>query len=136
MCKIRNYWRAVLRLLWSKEYSHATGAHSITAVRLHHASGCITRARCRKEFASFKNILTCGDCPEYGGFNTKICREQGRALEPKTTIVYLALIDKAHADPSTIMTAMVKVRNYVYKNTLKQLYYSFVYPYLIYGIEI
>ena len=48
---------------------------SITAVRLHHASGCIiTKARCRKkDFAFFKNILTCGDCPEYDGFNTKIC---------------------------------------------------------------
>ena len=31
---------------------------------------------------------------------------------------------------------LFKVRNYLDKNTLKQLYYSFVYPYLIYGIEI
>ena len=29
-----------------------------------------------------------------------------------------------------------KARNYIDKKTLKQLYYSFVYPYLIYGIEI
>ena len=29
-----------------------------------------------------------------------------------------------------------KARNYMDKKTLKQLYYSFVYPYLIYGIEI
>ena len=28
------------------------------------------------------------------------------------------------------------MRNYLDKHTLKQLYYSFVYPYLIYGIEI
>ena len=31
---------------------------------------------------------------------------------------------------------LFKVRNYLDKHTLKQLYYSFVYPYLIYGIEI
>ena len=45
------------------------------------------------ELSFFKNILTCGDCPEYGGVNTNICREQGHALEPKTKIVYLALIE-------------------------------------------
>ena len=31
---------------------------------------------------------------------------------------------------------LFKARNYLDKKTLKQLYYSFVYPYLIYGIEI
>ena len=31
---------------------------------------------------------------------------------------------------------LFKVKNYLAKNTLKQLYYSFVYPYLIYGIKI
>ena len=31
---------------------------------------------------------------------------------------------------------LFKVINYLDKNTLKQLYYSFVFPYLIYGIEI
>ena len=31
---------------------------------------------------------------------------------------------------------LFKVRNCLDKNTLKQLYYLFVYPYLIYGIEI
>ena len=84
--------------------------HSITAVRLHHASVCITKARFRKIPSLFKDILTCGDCPEYGGFNTKICREQARALEPKTKIVYLPLIDNALADPSTMVTARVKAQ--------------------------
>ena len=61
-----------------------------------------------KDFALFKYIVTWGDCPEYGGFNPNICRKQGRALEPKTNIVYLPPIDKAPVDPSMMMTAMVK----------------------------
>ena len=62
----------------------------------------------KKYFEFFKNILTCGDYTEYGGFNTKICGEQGRALEPKTKMVYLPLIDTDPADPSRMKTAMVE----------------------------
>ena len=68
------------------------------------------RLAAKKYFAFFKNILTCGDCPEYGGFNPNICREQGRALEPKIKIVYLPLIDNGPADPSMMVTAMVKAQ--------------------------
>ena len=48
------------------------------------------RLAAEKDFAFFKNILTCGDCPEYGGFNTTICREKWRAMEPKTKVVLTA----------------------------------------------
>ena len=50
------------------------------------------------------------DCPEYHGYNTKVCREQGHILKRKTSIVYLSLIDKAPSDPATIMSAMLKAR--------------------------
>ena len=51
---------------------------------------------------------TSQECPEYNGYNTKLCREHGHSLKHKTKIVYLLLIDKAPADPSTIMVAMSK----------------------------
>ena len=63
------------------------------------------RFAAKKDFAFFKNILTCGDCPEYGVFYTKISRGPGRALEPQTKILYLPLTDKAPADPSTMVKA-------------------------------
>ena len=50
------------------------------------------------------------DCPEYHGYNTKVCREQGHILKRKTSIVYLPLIDKAPSDPATIMSARLKAR--------------------------
>ena len=50
------------------------------------------------------------DCPEYHGYNTKVCREQGHILNRKTSIVYLPLIDSATVDPATIMSAMQTAR--------------------------
>ena len=87
-----------------------------------------------KDFAIFKNILICEDCPEYGGFNTKICREQGRALESKTKIVYLPLIDKAHADPSTMITAIVKAQNI--SENVGQQYVVFTADHQLYRVEL
>ena len=60
------------------------------------------------DFAFFQDILTSSKCPEFNGYNTKLCREQGHTLKPKTKVVYMPLIDKPPADPSTMMTAMLK----------------------------
>lgn len=62
------------------------------------------------DFQFMKDMTATSDCPEYHGYNTKVCREQGHMLKKKTNIVYLPLIDKAPADPATIMSAMLKAR--------------------------
>ncbi|KAG1656584.1 hypothetical protein GQR58_023837 [Nymphon striatum] len=55
-------------------------------------------------------VKTPEHCVEFHGYNTKLCREQGHTLKPKTNIVYLHLIDMAPADPSTMMLAMLKAQ--------------------------
>ena len=49
-------------------------------------------------------------CLEFNGYNTKMCREQGHSLAPMTRIVYLPLIDKPPAHPSTVTTVLVKAK--------------------------
>ncbi len=62
------------------------------------------------DFQFLQDICITVDCPEYNGYNTKLCREQGHTLKPQTNIVYLPLIDRPPADPATIMGAMVKAK--------------------------
>ena len=57
-----------------------------------------------------KDMNASTDCPEYHGYNTKVCREQGHILKRKNSNVYLPLIYKAPADPATIMSDMLKAR--------------------------
>ena len=62
------------------------------------------------DFQFMKDMNASTDCPEYHGYNTKVCREQGHTLKRKTSIVYLPLTYKAPADPATIMSDMLKAR--------------------------
>lgn len=50
-------------------------------------------------------------CPEYGGFNTKLAREQGQSIKPASKTMYTPLIDMKPSDPDTMMTAMVQAQN-------------------------
>ena len=68
-----------------------------------------TRAK-ELDFQFMKDMNASTDCPEYHGYNTKVCREQGHILKRKTSIFYLPLIYKAPADPATIMSDMQKAR--------------------------
>ena len=47
------------------------------------------------------------DIPDYHGFNTKLIRDSGQSLKPKTKLSFHPLLDKTPSDPSTILTAMV-----------------------------
>lgn len=62
------------------------------------------------DFQFMKDINASPTCPEYNGYNTRVCRQQGHMLKKKTNIVYLPLIDKAPAEPATIMSAMLKAQ--------------------------
>ena len=62
------------------------------------------------DFQFMQDMNTLPSCPEYNGYNTMVCREQGHMLRKKTQIVYLPLIDKAPADPATITSALLKTQ--------------------------
>ena len=62
------------------------------------------------DFKSFKAVVTDTDTPEFGGFNTKLAREQGQSAQPATRAIYTPLIDMTPADPDTMMTAMVEAQ--------------------------
>ena len=49
-----------------------------------------TRAK-ELDFQFMKDMNASTDCPEYHGYNNKVCREQGHILKRKTSIVYLPL---------------------------------------------
>ena len=49
-------------------------------------------------------------CPEFGGFNTKMAREQGHAIQPASKVMYTPLLDMTPSDPDTMMTAMVQAQ--------------------------
>ena len=57
-----------------------------------------------------KDVVQSEGCPEFNGYNTRLCRERGETLQPKTKAVYLPLIDMPPAHPDTIMTAMDKAQ--------------------------
>ncbi len=55
------------------------------------------------------------ECPEFNGYNTAACREQKGNIMPKTTAVYLPLIDMTPSDPDTIMTALSRAQELTLK---------------------
>ncbi len=54
------------------------------------------------------------ECPEFNGYNTAACREQKVNIMPKTTAVYLPLIDMTPSDPD-IMTALSRAQELTLK---------------------
>ena len=62
------------------------------------------------DFDFLQQILFQDMTPEYNGFNTRLSREQGHAVKPKTKAIYTPLIDMKPSDPDTIMTAMVEAQ--------------------------
>ena len=62
------------------------------------------------DFDFLKRVITEPNTPEFGGFNTKLSREQGQSAQPATRAIYTPLIDMTPADPDTMMTAMVQAQ--------------------------
>lgn len=60
------------------------------------------------DYQFINSIVTLESCPEWSGYNTQLARESGCAIKPKAKLVYLPLIDKVPASPSTILTAIEK----------------------------
>ena len=55
-----------------------------------------------------KDILLTDGTLEYNGYNTKLCRESGMSIAPKTSVAYLPLIEMKAADPNTVLAAITK----------------------------
>ena len=64
----------------------------------------------QNDFAFLQDIIKHDKCPEFNGYNTQLCRDQGHCLRPKTKIVYMPMIDLPPADPSTMLTALVNAQ--------------------------
>ena len=62
------------------------------------------------DFGFLKRDITEPNTPEFGGFNTKLSREQGQSAQPATRAICTPLIDMTPADPDTVMTAMVQTQ--------------------------
>ena len=62
------------------------------------------------DLAFFKDVLNEKSCPEYNGYNTRLCRDEGQSVRPKTKVVYLPLIDKTPSDPSTTEASLIKAQ--------------------------
>ena len=61
------------------------------------------------DFAFFQDIHTSeSKCPEYNGYNTRLCSEAGMLPQPQTNVVFLPLVDRPPANPDTIITAIEK----------------------------
>ena len=56
------------------------------------------------------DTISVRSCPEYSGFNTRLCREQGHAMKPRSNVVYLPLIDSSPSDPQTMMESIMKAK--------------------------
>ena len=88
-------------------------SHAIMAIptlkSLSHQAIAVRRAS-EVNHSFLQDILAKEDCPEFHGYNTTLCREQGHLPQPKTKAISLPLIDMKPSDPDTMLTAMVRVQ--------------------------
>ena len=59
-----------------------------------------------KDCDFIKSILKSDDVPDHHGFSTKVAREMGQEVGPKSNILFRPLINKPPSDPSTVLTCM------------------------------
>ena len=62
------------------------------------------------DFEFFKCVATSMNPIEFGGFNPKLCREQGQRVKPATKAMYMPLIDMNPAHPDSMLTAMTEAQ--------------------------
>ncbi|KAH3748037.1 hypothetical protein DPMN_182474 [Dreissena polymorpha] len=61
------------------------------------------------DFGFLQDTLPTESCPEFNGYNTRLCIEQVHTIRPKTQVDYLPL-DMTPSDPDTIMTSLQKAK--------------------------
>ena len=55
-----------------------------------------------------QDLMSVKGCAEYNGYMTRSSREQGHALQEKTKVLYLPLLNLKLSDKSTMLTGMMK----------------------------
>ena len=60
-----------------------------------------------EDFAFMKDIISLDECPEWTGYNTKKAREAGVAIGRKAKAIYVPLINKTPACPTTIKAPVI-----------------------------
>ena len=65
-----------------------------------------------ESFSFFHDMATISDVPEYSGYNTRKCKENGQGKEPSTTVLYIPLINRKPADPTTMLSAMLEAQKF------------------------
>ena len=68
-----------------------------------------TRAR-EMDFLFLKEMSNSDNRPEFNGYNTQICRDQGQLPKFKTKAMYMPLINMTPSDPDSIMTALYQAQ--------------------------
>lgn len=65
-------------------------------------------ARAEQLDFEFLKTISSGKCPEYNGFNTRICREQGHAVQPASIVCFKPLIESKPSDLTTMKSVMME----------------------------
>ena len=86
------------------------------------------------DFQFLQHVANSDRCPEFNGYNTKVCRDEGHALQPKTKIVYMPLIDMPPAHHSTMFTVLLKAKEIC--NDLGQEYVVFTCDQQLYRVAV
>lgn len=73
-------------------------------------STSLARAR-ELDLHFLKSVTTSENVAEYGGYITKVAREQDHVVRPATVTRYRPLIDLKPSDPSTIKTALIEAQS-------------------------
>ena len=84
---------------------HATNKTAMSLKILAETAIVSTRAQ-EMDFLFFKEMSDNDNRPEFNGYNTQICRDQGHSPKFKTKAMYMPLIDMTPSDPNTIMLAL------------------------------
>ena len=80
------------------------------------AEQIIVRRRAQDlDFEFFKSVACVPKTPEFGGFNTRLAREQNQGVKPATTAMYTPLIDMVPSDLDTMMTSMCEAQRLTVK---------------------
>ena len=62
--------------------------------------------------------------PDYSGFSTRVARESGQILKPKTSVQFLPLLDRTPSDPSSMLTAITLDEEITKKSGQEQTVFS------------
>ena len=63
-----------------------------------------------EDFRFIQSVINDDNTPDFNVFCTKQAREAGQSKKFKTNVLFKPLINKPPSDPSTILTAMYKVK--------------------------